>query len=691
MCPEPGFVEVTALTAVVVRRGGRGPALVIAVLLAASAALALLAPVVGVVHTNDGSTTAAASGAIWVMAIPAVVVLALAFVRPVAAIAAGAGLGLVAASRLFADLSLLLTPDGVARPELWVETTDHALPVTPALGSYLVLAADLVALAAGILGAIRLSGMLSFQRDSDFAGTPIDPPADGFATAPDAVAEARPDFARFDRMDRAVRRNNVMTLLGLLGALMLTVGALGVPYTGGYLAARFLPPSIGVAGLVGALVLAVIAATAVLVAGTLPRSLAVALLGGTALGGALPLLVALVAVASTPTNLTTTVWIGLAGAAILTLAGLLARVRLLDVGVGEGSGPGPDGDGSVRPPSRALDVAIGIGAVVAGGLSVAAYLLPPINAGGLEDLLFLTDGSPVPGSTVFAAAAVPLLVAGVVALVPRIGAAGRGGATLGWAGVVFAVTGALEVLGDDGLSTARAIGLISIGAGLWCGFAAAGIATVVAILAIVSLARASDSADTVDDHDSVGAARSASVPMAVVVALIAVLASCLPTFATSGQISSPTILRGYAVDTWGVWAMLLATIGALIAATLADRPVLVLGLLLGAALVAAVRMVIPAHVEDATGFGLRPGYAVQAVLVLALASAALLLARNAARIVRVPVDTYGSVFLDATPSGAKGSGTDRRAKSGAARGATRAAPTGGQGQGSTSKGGRKRR
>ncbi len=473
----------------------------IAVLLAASAALALLAPVVGVVHTNDGSDTAAASGALWVMAIPAVVVFALAFVRPVAAIAAGAGLGLVGASRLFADLSLVLTPDGVARPELWVETTDHALPVTPALGSYLVLAADLVALAAGILGAIRLSGLLSFQRDSDFAGSPIDPPADGFAAAPDAVVEARPDFARFDRMDRAVRRNNVMTILGLLGALMLTVGALGLPYAGGYLAARFLPPSVGVAGLVGALVLAVIAATAVLVAGTLPRSLAVALLGGTALGGALPLLVALVAVASTPTNLTPTVWIGLAGAAILTLAGFLARVRLLDVGSGEGAGLGPDGEaGPVRPPSRALDVAIGIGAVVAGGLSVAAYLLPPINAGGLEDLLFLTDGSPVPGSTVFAAAAVPLLIAGVVALVPRIGAAGRGGATLGWAGVVFAVTGTLEVLGDDGLSTARAIGLISIGAGLWCGIAAAGAATVVAILATVSLARASDSADTVDDR-----------------------------------------------------------------------------------------------------------------------------------------------------------------------------------------------
>lgn len=677
----------TALTAVVVQRGGRGPALLVAGLLAASAALTLVAPIVGVVHTNDGSDTAAASGALWVMVIPAVIVGALAFVRPVAAIAAGAGLGLVGASRLFADLSLVLTPGGVARPELWVETTDHALPVTPALGSYLVLAADLVALGAGILAAIRLSALLSFQRESDFAAAPDDQPPAGLATESGTAIEGRPDFARFDRMDRVVRRNNVMTVLGLVGTLMLTVGALGVPYTGGYLSARFLPPSIGVAGLVGALVLAVIAATAVLVAGTLPRSLALALLGGTAVGGALPLLVAVVAVASTPTHLTPTVWIGLAGAAILTLAGFLARVRLLNAGLREGPGQGADGEPDpVRPPSRVLDLTIGVGALAAGGLSIAALLLPPINAGGLEDLLFLTDGSPVPGSTAFGAAAVPLLAAGVAALVPRLGSAGRGAATLGWAGLVFALTGCLQILGDDGLSTARSLGLISVGSGTWCGIVAAGLAIVIAILAIVSLARASDSTATVDDDDSLGAARSASVPVAAVVAVLAVVSSCLPMFATSGQISSPTILSGYAVDTWGVWAILLAAAGALIAATLAGRPVLVLGLLIGAALVAAVRLIIPAHVDQAAGFALRPGYVVQAVLVLALAVAGLLIARNASRIVRVPVDTFGAVFLDAAPARGQGSAADRRPQRDApGHDPTRSTSTGGRNQGNRGK------
>ena len=605
-----------ALGAVVVRQGGRSPALTVAGMLAVAAALTLLAPAVGVVHTHDGSATAAASGALWIMVAPAVLVAALAPFRAVAALAAGSGLGLVALSRVFADLGLVLGANGVARPELWVETTEHALPVTPAAGAYLVLAGDLVAVAAGVFGTVRLAGMLSYQRDSDFAGPSAATDlgaGDGFGAPPGgSPLEASAGFDRFDRMDRTVRRNNVMTVVGLLGALLLTIGALGVPYGGGYLAARYLPVSLSVTGLIAALILAVVAATAVLVAGTLPRSLAVALLGGTALGGALPLLIAVAAVASAPTHVTTTVAIGLAGAVLLTLAGLLARVRFVAAGPGEGAAAGADGATEpIRPPSHALAVATGIFAILAGALGVAAALLPPIDAGGFEDLLYLTDGSPVPGSTVFGAAAVPLILAGIVVLVPRVAAAGRAAATLAWAGMAFAVTGALQVLGDDGLSTARSLGLISLGSGAWCGYAAAGLALVAAVLALIGMIRDSDAASTIDDDDSVSAARSASAPVAVAVGVVALVASCLPMFSTSGQISSPTILRGFAVDTWGVWAILLVILGALIAATLNGHRRVVLGLLLGAALVAAVRLVVPAHVSQATGFALRPGYAVQ--------------------------------------------------------------------------------
>jgi hypothetical protein len=692
-----------SLTAVVDRHGGRAPAFLVAGLLAVAGALALLAPVVGVVHTRDGSATASAAGAGWVMVLPAVAVAVLAPWRSAAALAAGAGLGIVGASRLFADLSLVLTPEAVARPELWVETTGHALPVTAAAGSYLILAGDLVALAAGVIAAVRFSGLLTLQRDSDFAGSstgtgsPDGPGTSGAATVAGAVSKAGTEpgggFERFDRMDRTVRRNNVMTAVGLAGALLLTLGALGVPYSGGYLSARYLPPAVGVTGLVGALLLAVIAATAVLVAGILPRSLALALLGGTALAGAVPLLIAVLAVGigSTPTHLTVTVWIGLGGAVLLALAGLLARVRFLLVAAGEGARDAAAGD-PVRPPSRMLDMAVAGCAVLAGGLGVAALLLPLIDAGGLENLLFLTDGSPVPGSTVFGAAAVPLLIAGVLALVPRTRAAGRAGASVAWAGMAFAVAGGLQVLSDDGLSTARSIGLISLGSGAWCGFAAAVLGVVASVLAVVALARASDSAATIDDDESVGTARSASTPVALAVGVVAVVGSCLPLFATGGQISSPTILQGYSVDIWGVWAILLVVLAALVAGTLAGRPSVVLGLMLGAALVAAVRLVIPVHVSAAAGFGLRPGYAVQVVVVVALVAAAFLMARNASRITRVPVDAYREALLDTPIPDAGGSAAMRSTPTGtaAAGSSTAATPRRGAGR-TTPNSGRKRR
>jgi hypothetical protein len=656
-----------SLTAIVDRHGGRIPAFVVAGLLAIAGALALLAPVVGVVHTRDGSVTAAASAAGWVMLLPAVAVALLAPWRSAAALAAGAGLGIVGASRLFADLSLVLTPQAVARPELWVETTDHALPVTPTAGAYLILAGDLVALAAGVIAAVRFSGLLTLQRDSDFAAGSDRPAGPDFLGGAEAGGRFGADlgdrFERFDRMDRTVRRNNVMTAVGLAGALLLTIGALGVPYTGGYLSARYLPPAVGVSGLVGALVLAVVAATAVLVAGILPRSLALALLGGTALAGAIPLLVAVLAVSigSTPTHLTVTVWIGLGGAVLLALAGLLARVRFLLIGPadpvdradrdGEVDVDGDGDDDAGHPPSRALDLAVAGCAILAGGLGVAAFLLPLIDAGGLEDLLFLSDGSPVPGSTVFGAAAVPLLLAGILALVPRTGAIGRAGITVAWAGMVFAATGGLQVLGDDGLSAARSVGLISVGSGAWCGFAAAVVGVVAAVLAILALTRASDSAATIDDDESVGTARAASTPVALVAGVIAVVASCLPLFATAGQISSPTILQGFSIDIWGVWAILLAALAALLAAVLAGRPSVVLGLLLGAALAAAVRLVIPARVSSAAGFALRPGYVVQAVAVAGLLAAALIVARHSSRITRVPVDAYRTAMPDTPRQG----------------------------------------
>ena len=101
---------------------------------------------------------------------------------------------------------------------------------------------------------------------------------------------------------------------------------LGTPYSGGYLALRVLPFGSSLTGLLAAALLGFLAAVVVVVAGALPRAIAQALLAGTALAAAVPGMTAVIAVLTgAPTALSPVVWCGLAGAAILALAGLLAR------------------------------------------------------------------------------------------------------------------------------------------------------------------------------------------------------------------------------------------------------------------------------------------------------------------------------------------------------------------------------
>jgi hypothetical protein len=586
-------------TTVLVRRGGIPDALAAAAALALAAVMTLLVPLLGAVRAADGGPVWFATGALWVTLLPALVPAALAAVRPVAALAVAAGAGLMGLFRLLADLPVVTDPDSAARPDLFVETTDRALPFAASGGGYLLLAADAVTLAAGVFAALRLAPRLSFQQDPD--------PADGDPLQGPEALDAH------DRVGPPVRRNYLMVAAGFLGVLLLAVGALGVPFQGGYLASRYVPAAVTVSGLIGAMVLAVIAAIAVLVGGILSRGLAVALLGGAALGACVPFLSAVVAVATAPTALTGSVWFGLAGGVLLAAAGLLTRVRPVRTA---------ERDSDVAPPSPVTALLAGIAALAAAALCVAAFLLPPLDAGGFEDLLVLSDGSPVPGPTLFGAAAIPLALAGAVCLVPRLARAGRAAVMVVWAGAALAVTEVLDVLGDDGLSTARMLHLVGVGPGTWCGVAALGLAGVAAVLAAVTSRRAAEAGSTVPDDDSVASVRSVTVPIAAGLAALALAAAFLPSYGTSGQIQAPTVLRGYAVGAWGVWAVLIVTVVAVgLAAMSRDRTVTV-ALCVAAAAVQAVRMVVPDRVSDAAGFGLRGGFVVQALLVLALLAAA---------------------------------------------------------------------
>lgn len=610
-------------TALVVRRGGAGDALLAAGALALAGVMTLLVPVLGAVRPSDGAPTWFAPGALWVMLLPAALTAVLAVRRPVAALAVAAGAGLVGAVRLLADLPVVTSPDSLARPDLFVETTDRSLPFHPAGGGYLLLAADAVALAAGVFAAMRLSGRLSFQRDSDLdraAGSDLS--AGGLVPGREAD-ETAPDRGDDDRAGRPPR-NYLMTAAGFVGVLLLAVGALTVPYRGGYLASRYIEVGIPLAGLIAAVLLAVLAATAVLVGGSLPRTLAMALLGGVALAACLPVLAAVVAVVTAPVQLATTVWLTVAGAILLAAAGLLARVTMVRAG---------DDTPAVAAPSPAMGILAGVVGVVAGGLAAAAFALPLLDAGGLEDLLVLSDGSRLPGATLFLAAAVPLAVAGLLALVPATARAGRAALMVVWAAAVPAVTGSLQTLGDDGISTARLMDLVSIGSGTWCGVAALVMAVVAAVLAAVTSHRAAQASATVPDDDSVASARAVTVPLALGLGGLTVVAALLPVFDTAGQVRGPSLLRGYTVETWGVWALVLATIGALAGAAVTRRRWVALALGLAAAAVQAVRLVIPAGVPELTGFGWRPGAVLQLVLVLALIVGAVLLAERAGRVV----------------------------------------------------------
>ena len=161
-----------------------------------------------------------------------------------------------------------------------------------------------------------------------------------------------------------------MLLVGFVGAVLLLVGNLGTPYSGGYLALRILPFGSSLTGLLAAALLAFLAAIVVVVAAALPRSIGQALLAGTALAAAVPSITAVVAVLTgAPTSLSPVVWWGLAGAVILAGSGLLARRRtrrriLVGVGRSAAAGLADHRHGSAGPAGRGLPGS-GVAAAVA--------------------------------------------------------------------------------------------------------------------------------------------------------------------------------------------------------------------------------------------------------------------------------------------------------------------------------------
>ena len=132
----------------------RAVALPPALLVLAGGALAALVPLVGVVDTYDGSAVDAWAIAGWVAVLPGLLALILALTAPVAGLAAAAGAGVVGGARFVMDLSVLLDP-GVGRPSRTVRRDHRPGRAVPGRrGGFVLLVADLVMLAGGVLGAL---------------------------------------------------------------------------------------------------------------------------------------------------------------------------------------------------------------------------------------------------------------------------------------------------------------------------------------------------------------------------------------------------------------------------------------------------------------------------------------------------------------------------------------------------------
>jgi hypothetical protein len=636
----------------------RRPALLLASLLLAAGLLVGVSVTVGIASAADSSPVSTSVLAALTAALPGVLALVLALRRPLLGLAATAGGGVVGVVRLLADLAVVTETDRISRPELFAETTDRARPLAAGGGAWLLLAADVLMLVVGVVAATRVAALTSAPPEpasSELFGPPDGTGVDrGVPSESGGVSESAVAEALSGQPPGRRALNLPMVGVGFLGALLLLVGGLGTPYSGGYLALRILPFGSSLTGLVAAVLLAFLAAVVVVIAAELPRAVAQALLCGTALAAAVPSLTAVVAVlGGAPTELSSVVWWGLAGAAILAASGLLVR----------GAGPAaPPTDTGGAPPDRRLTWGTGVLALVAAGALAGASRLP---------LLYL-DGAPPdplagsvldPAGPPFLVAAVPLAVAAVLSLVPPIAAAGRAAVGVLWAGAVYALGQALWV---SSLVQTSASGSSSgfvhswtPGPGQWLAVVGTVGAMVAAALAVITSRREADAATDIVDDASSSASRTARRWPAAALTVLILLSLALPVHSEPGTGAAASLLHGYDLDTWGFWALAVGAVAAVWAAATTRLPSVAAALPVAAACLVLQPLLVPAVVRASPGFvwgwGLISGLLTAAAL-LAAAVVFALLARRVQVVVITPltVDPPGrGSARAATPSASR--------------------------------------
>ena len=209
---------------------------------------------------------------------------------------------------------------------------------------------------------------------------------------------------------------------------------------------------------------------------------------------------------------------------------------------------------------------------------------------------------------VFVGAAVVLGLGALLTLVPPTAVVGRPVVMVAVGGSAFAITRALATLTVliAGTRQTAVMGIVtprtwSAGPGLWCGVGSVLVAAAAAVLARLDDRRVAGDALDVADDEALADSRRRRGLLAAAMAVLAVVVLCLPTYQTL-QGPSATLLGGFALDTWGVWALLGVTLGALLCATLDGRTAVAGAFPAAAAAIVALRLLVPESVRSGSDF-----------------------------------------------------------------------------------------
>lgn len=582
-------------------------------LLAISATMLSIAPLTHMVTSVDGSVPGPAVGTGWLAVLPlVVVVVALAVDRTVGA-AAIVGVGVFAMARLIQGVGLIISPDGVLRPEWFGVDAVSAFPLRAAWGATLPLVADLLAVAAlALCLATVLDGIeppTMFADESDAYESSAGESSAGESSA-DGSAAAATDGRR------RVFRATPVTVVGLLASALVLASMLGVPYAQPL---PVVPPlgvadiglwSTGTAALAGLLLCIVVVSAAVLPTRS-ARGLLFGIAAATAVGPLTPIVGGL---GNPAVHASVPAWLGLLGSLGLVVAGVLKRdLRPDGTSIDERTAASTD-DLDAAPPAAWHNPALGALTLVAAGLSVLAHLRPQaVSSGGATGASFAAAGAG------FLPAAVLLFVVGVLVLIPAACPFGRLALRVAWVPVLGALLTSLEFTSS---SIWLSAGTVQRAAGTWWGLAAAALAGAAATIAPMISARARHASAEVVDTDEIADRSPALTAAAGVLTVLAVVAYALPVYTTNGHPAASLFVSGSRLDGWGAWICLIVVVATIWSAVRQERRSAAIAMLAAAAAVVGTRLAILPSVRAQLDFSISAGFWVTALLVLGLLVAA---------------------------------------------------------------------